>query len=357
MKKPIISGIQQIGLGNTDVYKTFNWYNQHLGIDVKIFDEAAEAALMLPYTGGEPRSRHAILAVNMQGGGGLEIWQYTSREAQPAAFEPQLGDTGIYIAKYKSKDVRETYREFKRQGVQILGNPDSRPNSQPHFYAKDLYGNLLEVVPADSWFKTNRGTTGGVYGCTIGVSDIDTALKVYQNILGYDKVLYDKTGSFEDFGVLPGGKGKFRRLLLTHSEERVGAFSNLLGRSEIELVQSLDRAPKKIFENRLWGDQGYIHLCFDINGMKEMQERCEANGQPFTVDSSDSFDMGEAAGHFTYIEDPDGTLIEFVETHKVPILKKVNWYLNLKSRKPEKALPNWIVSAMGLNRVKPTAST
>ena len=31
--------------------------------------------------------------------------------------------------------------------------------------------------------------------------------------------------------------------------------------------------------------------------------------------------MGDAAGQFAYIEDPDGTLIEFVETHKVPLVK------------------------------------
>ena len=46
----IISGIQQIGIGNTDVYRTWNWYRKNLGLDVPIFDEAAEAALMLPYT-------------------------------------------------------------------------------------------------------------------------------------------------------------------------------------------------------------------------------------------------------------------------------------------------------------------
>ena len=62
--------------------------------------------------------------------------------------------------------------------------------------------------------------------------------------------------------------------------------------------------------------------------------------------------MGEAAGHFTYIEDPDGTLIEFVETHKIPIAKKINWYLDLKKRNPEKALPKWMLKALGLNRVK-----
>ena len=97
---------------------------------------------------------------------------------------------------------------------------------------------------------------------------------------------------------------------------------------------------------------GYIHLCFDINGMAALRKKCEDKGFPFTADSSDSFDMGEAAGHFSYIEDPDGTLIEFVETHKVPILKKLNLYLNLRKRNPKKPLPNWVVGSLAFNRVK-----
>ena len=83
-----------------------------------------------------------------------------------------------------------------------------------------------------------------------------------------------------------------------------------------------------------------------------MKELCAAKGHPFTVDSGNQFDMGEAAGHFSYIEDPDGTLIEFVETHKVPILKKIGWYLDLRKRDASKPLPNWMVKSMGLNRVK-----
>ena len=126
----------------------------------------------------------------------------------------------------------------------------------------------------------------------------------------------------------------------------------MLGESVIELVQALDRTPKKIFEGRFWGDLGFIHLCFDINGMAEMKQLCESKGHNFTVDSANSFDMGEAAGHFTYIEDPDGTLIEFVETHKIPILKKIGWYLDLTKRNPAKPLPNLLIRALGLNRVK-----
>ena len=72
-----------------------------------VFEEAAEANLMLPYTGGKPHERHAILATEpMQGGGGMEIWQYTSRTPQPADFEPQLGDLRhFHVARMKCLDT------------------------------------------------------------------------------------------------------------------------------------------------------------------------------------------------------------------------------------------------------------
>ena len=352
MNRPIISGIQQIGLGNVDVYKTFDWYRKNFGMDVKIFDEAAEAGLMLPYTGGEPRSRHAILALNMQGGGGLEIWQYTSRVPQPSAFDILLGDTGISIARFKSRNVKAAYESFKAKGLDIPGGLSTSPDGRSHFYLRDLHGNWCEIISSDDYFRKTPASTGGIYGCTIGVSNMDRAIGFYGDILGYDEIVYDQTNQFDDLKAIPGGGDRFRRVLLRHREARRGAFSRLLGRTEIELVQVEGRSPKQIFKDRMWGDLGYIHLCFDINGMDRMRKLCEAKGYAFTVDSSESFDMGEAAGHFSYIEDPDGTLIEFVETHKVPILKKFNWYLNLRNRPPEKPLPNWMVRSLAFNRVK-----
>ena len=121
-------------------------------------------------------------------------------------------------------------------------------------------------------------------------------------------------------------------------------------------MKSVDRKPNKIFEGRYWGDLGFIHLTFDVAGFDELRDLCAKEGHAFTVDSTsahgESFDMGEAAGHFSYIEDPDGALIEFIETHKVPIVKKLGLYLNLKKRDPGKPLSKWILRAFALNRVK-----
>jgi hypothetical protein len=114
----------------------------------------------------------------------------------------------------------------------------------------------------------------------------------------------------------------------------------------------MNRKAEKIYENRFWGDLGFIHLCYDIIGMPALEQESRSQGFPFNVNSRQSFDKGEAAGHFAYIEDPDGTLIEFVETHRIPILKKLGWYLNLKNRNPHKALPDWMLKTLSLNRVK-----
>jgi hypothetical protein len=86
--------------------------------------------------------------------------------------------------------------------------------------------------------------------------------------------------------------------------------------------------------------------------MAGLKAKLAATGFPLTVDSAQSFNMGQAAGHFTYCEDPDGTLIEMVETHKVPVAKKIGLYLHLKKRKPGKPLPRWIIKLLALGEVK-----
>ena len=70
MTKQIV-GIQQIGIGVSNVHEAWAWYRKYLAMDIPIFEEAAEANLMLPYTAGKPQKRHAILAINLQGGGGF----------------------------------------------------------------------------------------------------------------------------------------------------------------------------------------------------------------------------------------------------------------------------------------------
>lgn len=360
MSDVIISGIQQIGIGVTDVKSSWKWYRKYFGMDIRVFEDAAVANYMLPYTGGEPRERYAALALNLQGGGGFEIWQYTQRTPQPPKQEVRLGDLGIFCAKLRTRNAQKAYDYFKKEGLDLLGELTIDPRGSWHFFVKDPNGNIFDVVESDeSWFKKEKKHTSGAYGVTVGCSDIQKSMAFYKDILGYDKVIYEHEGEFADLNGLPLLGKTYKRAILTHSEKRKGPFSQLFGTSEIELFEVAENKAEafKIFENRFWGDLGYIHLCFDITGMDNLREVCKEKGHAFTIDSSaaqegQSFDMGEAAGYFSYIEDPDGSWIEFVETHKVPIMKKLGWNLNLKNREATKPLPKWMLKAFSFNRVK-----
>jgi catechol 2,3-dioxygenase-like lactoylglutathione lyase family enzyme len=351
----LVSGIQQIGVGVRSLEEAWRWYRRHLGLDVPAFRDDGEAALMLPYTGGQPQARKAVLAVNLQGGGGLEVWQYARREPQPAGFTVQLGDLGVFAPRLKARDVSAAYARARAEGLELLGPVEADPAGEPGFFVRDPFGNLFQVVAGDGWFQRGpRGAppVGGVSGAMVGVKSLEPALALYRDILGFDRLVYDRRGVFADLAGLPGGKQPLRRVLLAHSRPRRGAFSELLGPGRLELVQALERAPRKIFDGRFWGDLGFIHLCFDVRGMEALKARCARAGFPFTVDSAEAFHMGEASGRFAYVEDPDGTLVEFVETYRLALLRPLGWFLDLRRRPPEKGLPRWMLAALGLNRVR-----
>jgi catechol 2,3-dioxygenase-like lactoylglutathione lyase family enzyme len=353
----VISGIQQMGIGVTNVKEAWKWYINQFGMDCRIFEDEAEAKLMLPYTGGEPQSRYAVLALNLQSGGGFEIWQYKGRDPVKIKEEIRIGDLGIIACKIKVKNIQDTLKWYQKNNIAVLTSTFEDPSGKMTFFMKDPYGNLFQLVEATDWFINEKKLTGGSYGAIIGVSDFDKSKVVYSDILGYDEVIYDTTGIFSDLKDLPGGNNNCRRVLLKRSKPFSGPFSKVLGQSQIELISTTGKPGKKIYENRFWGDPGFIHLCYDMRGMDELKKFCESKGFPFTVNSKmshqgNSFDMGEAAGHFSYIEDPDGTLIEFVETHKIPILKKFGLFLDLSKRDPNKSLPDWMIKTLTFSRVK-----
>ncbi len=360
MDKYIIAGIQQIGIGVENLVEAWRYYIDIFNMDVKILDDNNVADIMAPYMGGKERQKRAVIAINMQGGGGFEIWNHQQHKPKKADFELQLGDLGCFAAKIKSRNVRQSYEELSKKNVKILSEVSKSIDGKDTFFIEDIYGNTFQIVEDNYIFRDEKRSTGGPVGAIVGCSDIDKTLVLYRDILGYDKVLADETGTFSDIAGLPSGDKKYRRVLLTESQPRKGSFSRLFGPSYIELVQALDRTPRKIYEGRYWGDPGFIQICFDVRNMRALEKKCESLGFPFTADSAskqqsdaESFEMGDAAGHFTYIEDPDGYLIEFVETHKIPVMKNLGLYLNLRKRDPEKPLSDGILKMLRFARMKP----
>lgn len=345
-----IGGIQQVGVGVENIDQRWNEICKQFGFDTVIFREQARAELMTHYTSGTIEEREAMLALNLYGGGGFEIWQYISRK--PSRNEKRLspGSLGIYAVRLQSADVVAAHRHLEQLGK--ISNAPLRysETGTPYFFCRDSDENLFQITEGDGTLYRNLHPIGGVAGVIIGCSDIKASLPLYRDLLGYDRVISDTTRTFSDNSFLlqpcvtdgpappvtPSCTVKVRTVLLQHSTKGNGSpFSEFYGQSTIELWQLLPSgAPAKshAFHGRQWGDVGFIHLCFEVTGMDELKRAAQKMGIRFTVDSGDTFGMGEAGGRFAYIEDADGTLIEFVETHRIRLLKMPPISLNVKKR-------------------------
>jgi len=348
-----IHGIQHLGVGVPKHAEAWKWYRKFFGLDIPLFNDEADAALMTIYTNDEVICKRAAMVLNLKGGCAMEVVCPTTFKARHADIAHQLGDLGIYIGTVKAPDVRKAYQFYKDNGVALVSEIAVMPNGWETFYLKDPNGLLFQILPDAETYTNSRHVTGGTAGCSIGVSNMKKALKFY-SIFGYDETIYDESGSFDDWRNLPGGSGSYHRILLRQSQPSGGGFSKLTGNTFIELVQDLsNRTPIKIYEGRMWGDIGFIHLGFDIRNMDSLGASLQSIGHGFTCDTRNVLSMGASTKvHCTYTEDPDGTLIEMIEVYKMPIIEKFGIYLNVEKRKPSQPLPDMMLKALRFMRVK-----
>jgi catechol 2,3-dioxygenase-like lactoylglutathione lyase family enzyme len=298
---------------------------------------------MTQYTGGVVQNRRAILTINLKGRGGFEIWQCLDRIPLPQT-DVLLGDIGIFAIKIKTNQLKAVHSRLSSQKDLTL-LPIEENDNQKSFFVQDILQNRFQIVESTEFFQHTKSDIGGVCGAIIGVSDMPQSLAFYQNVLGFDIVLSD-TKTTDQNG------NQYHKVRLFKKATSKGAFNKLLGSVEIELVQILNKEPQKIYENKFWGDCGFIHICLDVLNMNALKAHAYNLGVTFSVDSQGTFEMDNASGRFCYVEDPDGTLIELVETHKIPILKKVGLFLDLTKRNFEKPLPDWVIKMLALSKVK-----
>ncbi len=349
-----INGIQHIGVGVPNHAESWKWYRKNFGMDICFFNGAAEAALMQIYTKNEIINKQAAMIANLHGGCAMEVVSPISFTATHAKTKFELGDLGIFFASVKSSNLQSAFQFFTKNDTEVLGDMESSPIGSESFFIADPNGLLFQITEAKEWFvNPKKKVMGGPTGVGIGVSDIENSLKLYSDILGYDKVLFDEIGIFEDLKHIPGGSKKFRRVLLTQSNKPGGGFAKMTGTTYIELFQAFDFSPRKIYENRLWGDIGFVHLGFDVRGMNELGVELASKGFGFTCDTDNALTMGKSTQvHCTYIEDPDGTLIELIEVFKIPIIEKLGVFLNVEKRDPKTPLPDFMLKAMRFARIK-----
>lgn len=347
-----INGLQHIGVAVADMDESLRFYRKYFGLDIPFFDSVQPAPLMDVYTRNKTITKRASMIMNLQGGCAIEVIRPTSFEPVKAKNLVMLGDLGIFITQIKCKNIQASYAFCKRNNAPGLTDIQPDPLGRDTFYIGDPDGNIWQFLQGSQWYTNSGHHSGGVLGCAVGVSDIEKARRLYAGLLGFDQIVYDLTGNWSDWNKLPGGNERYRRVLLTQSNQPGGGFANVTGKTYIELVQALDRKPNFIFEDRIWGDTGFAHIGYDVKGMKALGEDLAAAGYPFTCDSNNALSMGNTKVHCTYIHDDDHTLIEMIEVYKVPIIEKWGIFLNVEKRDPLKPLPDFMLKALRFSRIK-----
>ncbi len=347
-----INGFQHIGVAVRDMDRSLKFYRKYFGLDIPFFDAVAPAALMLPYTRNEVITKRASMIMNLMGGCAMEVIQATSFSPSPAIFEPELGDLGIFITRVKCPDVKAAHAFCTQEKDTTPTALRKTTKGGDTFFITDPDGNWFQYVSGSDWYTRPRHISGGVVACTIGVTNINDARLLYSDLLGYDLVVHEEEGIVAEWEGLPGGERRFKRVLLGQSTPPGGGFGKITGKTYIELVQDLDRTPRRIFDDRIWADLGFVHLGLDVRGMETLGAELETKGFGFTCDSNSALDMGNTKVHCTYIEDRDATWIELIEVHKVPIVEKWGLYLNVAKRAQDKPLPDFMLKALRFSRIK-----
>lgn len=330
---------------------SLRYYRKFVGLDIPFFDAVGAAPLMDIYTKNETITKRASMVMNLQGGCAMEVISPTSFKPSPAAFSILPGDFGIFAVQIRTTDIQKSLEFCRSNEAKDVSDIELLPDGRQSFYISDLDGNVFQYVQDSHQYIGGKCHCAGVLSCSVGVSNIDESRKLYSDILGYDQVVYDS--SEHTYGYSEEWKGrKVRRVLLTQKAGPGGGFAKVVGNTGIELVQLIDGEPNKIFADRIWADNGFVHIGFDVKGMTGLGEDLAKAGFGFTCDSNDALDMGTTKVHCTYIEDVDGTLIEMIEVYKVPIIEKWGVFMNVEKRDPLKPFPDLMLKSLRFSRIK-----
>jgi catechol 2,3-dioxygenase-like lactoylglutathione lyase family enzyme len=347
-----INGIQHLGVAVTDMDLSLNFFRRIMGMDVAFFDSIAAAPLMDIYTRNETITKRASMILNLQGGCAMEVIRPTSFEPVKAKFQIQIGDLGIFMGCVKCKSIEKSHAFVKQHSDHFVSQICKDPAGLSTFSIEDPDRNWFTFHEGGDWYTDLGLHSGGISGCVMGVSNIDQSMTLYQDLLGFDTVVYDETGVFDDFQSLAGGNKEVRRVKLTQRSKTLGGFAKVAAGTTIELVQVLRGEVNTIYSDRIWADTGFVHLGFDVKGMQQVGEDLKNAGFPFTCDSNEALSMGKTRVHCVYIDDPDNTWLELIEVYKIPIVEKWGLFLNVEKRDPKKPLPNFMLKALKFSRVK-----
>ena len=320
----MINAMQHIGQGVRDVDTTYNFYKGLLGFKVKLNDLTVASKEMASVIGSVETMR-MMMAVNAKGGGIIELIEHKSRPITGLPDDGLYGNYGILEAGYGVRNIEKVVSGFKAKGVQFL-TPICELQLKNgrrwrYAYLKDPDGLPLQLTE-DLQPGASSAPQAAVHGVThvgIGVSNLDRSKEFYKSALGFDRLLYEFEGVVPEMEPVAGRPLRAKMAILERSLPPTGPMASLLPRGVIKLYEVLDRKGRHIYDGRCWGDIGCMEFCLDVSDLLSTVDAMKKKGIKIYLPPVE-INMGSGSkGLVAYIQDPDGTTVEFVE------VKSISW--------------------------------
>jgi catechol 2,3-dioxygenase-like lactoylglutathione lyase family enzyme len=258
------------------------------------------------------------MTLNPKGGGVLEFIEFKSCPIGPFPEDRGYGDFGVLEMGFSVKDIEGVVDSFEAKGVVFLTSVCSMQLSDGrtwrYAYLRDPNGMRVQLVedirPGQP--AARKPEVHGAFHVGIGVSDIRKAAQFYEKVLGFDRQVYAFEGHNPDLDPVTGRAARMSTVILERSAPNTGAIREL-PQGTIKLMSVPDRKGTHLYDGRKWGDMGCMEFCMDVSELETTVAEARAKGAPVSLEPCE-IDMGSGSrGKVAYIQDPDGTTIEFVE--------------------------------------------
>lgn len=317
----MIDAFQHVGIGVSDISRSYDFYRKVLGFSVKLNDHEAELDEMVSIVGSLERMK-VIMAMNMAGGGAVELVQQKSSGPRQLP-DVRWGDLGFIAAGLKATRLRELMDMLDAKGAEFL-TPMITTEVEDggtwlSAYLRDPDGIIIELLetPESGAKRKKKPRVGGFNHVVIGVSDVKESVDFYSDVIGYDAVVFDRKEPPEGIEPVTGG-AEHRSVMLKRSRKPTSRLP--LEGGMIQLVKSESFKGQPLFEGRRWGDVGIMEVAVDVSDIEQTYSKLVDDGaEPFCEPTR--IDMGwGSAGAFAYVKDPDGNIVELVEVEKLGFL-------------------------------------
>jgi catechol 2,3-dioxygenase-like lactoylglutathione lyase family enzyme len=296
------------------VDETYRFWSKMLGFKIKLNDITRYADELESIIGDLVEMR-MLMAMNVRGGGAIELVRHTSTQLLEPPEPVQWGDIGILEIGLKAYNLEALCQKLSEKGVDfvtgIIGSKLKEGGDYRHTYLRDPDGLLVNLVEEPGG---GRAAVGGVTHVALGVTDLQRSKEFYSRIMGFNQVIHESDDEEVPEEVSMGRKTK---VAVLGQPPELKSSLPILEAGTLKLVQTPDYEGKRTFEGRRWGDIGCMEFALDVTELGRTYEDMVARGAQ-ECQAPAEVDMGSgSAGSVAYVKDPDGNFIEMVEVRKV----------------------------------------